>query len=362
MTDAAAAASEAVTFPCGLSMRNRFMLAPMTNTQSHDDGRLSDEEFRWLTMRAQGGFGLTMSCAAHVQKAGRGFVGQLGIYSDDHLEGLGRLATAIRAAGSLALVQLHHAGLRSPAELIGEAPHSPSADPSSGARELAIGEVERLRDDFVAAAVRAQRAGFQGVEVHGAHGYIVAQFLSATMNRRQDRYGGSLENRARLLLEIVEGVRRSCGPGFLLGVRLSPERFGMRLSEVLATATALIDTGWLDLLDMSLWDVFKLPHEEEHQARTLLEHVASLPRGDVKLTVAGDIRTGQQVADVLASGVDVVTIGRAAVLHHDFPRRVLADPAFEPTPLPVTRAYLDREGVSDAFAEYLTRWEGFVAD
>jgi len=104
-----------LNFAHGPAMKNRLMLAPLTNTQSHADGRMSDEEFRWLTLRAEGGFGLTMTCAAHIQRNGQGFPGQMGCWSDDHLEGLTRLATAIKAQGSLAVVQLHHAGMRSPA-------------------------------------------------------------------------------------------------------------------------------------------------------------------------------------------------------------------------------------------------------
>ena len=87
---------EPLSFVRGPAMKNRFMLAPLTNLQSHEDGRLSDEEFRWLTMRAEGGFGLTMTCAAHVQAQGQGFPGQLGIFSDAHLPGLTRLASTIR--------------------------------------------------------------------------------------------------------------------------------------------------------------------------------------------------------------------------------------------------------------------------
>ena len=144
-------------FPCGLSMENRFALAPMTNCQSHPDGQLSDDEFHWLTMRAKGNFGLTMTCAAHVQKNGQGFPGQLGIFSDDLLDGHKRLAQAIRAEGSLAVIQLHHAGMRSPRDLIGESPVCPSADEKTGSRALTLEEVHQLRDDFIAAAVRSRK-------------------------------------------------------------------------------------------------------------------------------------------------------------------------------------------------------------
>ena len=108
-----------MTFAHGPAMKNRFMLAPLTNLQSHVDGTLSDDEYHWLTQRAVGGFGATMTCAAHVQAVGQGFPGQLGIFSDVHLSGLTRLAAGIKAANSVAIVQLHHAGMRSPKDLIG---------------------------------------------------------------------------------------------------------------------------------------------------------------------------------------------------------------------------------------------------
>ena len=106
-----------IEFACGKRMKNCFMLAPLTNCQSHEDGTLSDNEFHWLTMRAKGQFGMTMTCAAHVQAVGQGFPGQLGIFSDRHLEGHKRLAAAIQAEHSLAVAQLHHAGMRSPSIL-----------------------------------------------------------------------------------------------------------------------------------------------------------------------------------------------------------------------------------------------------
>ncbi|HEX4848142.1 MAG TPA: NADH:flavin oxidoreductase, partial [Novosphingobium sp.] len=178
--------SQPLDFTRGPAMANRFMLAPLTNLQSNADGTLTDDEIHWLTMRAKGGFGLVMTAAAHVQRQGQGFPGQLGIWSDDHLPRLKELADRIRAEGSLSAVQLHHAGMRSPADLIGEAPQGPFADAETGTRALSTAEVEQLRDDFIQAAVRAEQAGFDGVEIHGAHGYVLAQFLDAENNRRDD--------------------------------------------------------------------------------------------------------------------------------------------------------------------------------
>ena len=346
----------------GPALKNRFMLAPLTNTQSHPDGVLSEAEFRWLTMRAEGGFGLTMTCAAHVQAAGQGFPGQLGAFDDKHVEGLTRLAAAIRGQQSHAVVQLHHAGMRSPAELIGQTPLCPSDNEEFKARAMTLGEVERAIADFIAAARRAERAGFDGVELHGAHGYLICQFLSPEVNQRTDRFGGSLENRARMLFEIIDGVRAACGPNFSLGVRLSPERFGLKLGEIREVAQRLMREGKIDYLDMSLWDVFKEPIEDDFKGRPLVAWFADLERGDVRLGAAGKLTTGESCARAMAAGLDYVIIGRAAILHHDFPRQVAANPAFTPAPLPVSVDYLHREGLSAAFVDYMRQWKGFVAE
>ena len=353
---------EPLSFVRGPAMKNRFMLAPLTNLQSHEDGRLSDEEFRWLTMRAEGGFGLTMTCAAHVQAQGQGFPGQLGIFSDAHLPGLTRLASTIRAQGSVAIAQLHHAGIRSPKDLIGTTPVGPSDDKDTGARGLTGGEVEQLSEDFILAALRAEKAGFDGVELHGAHSYILCEFLSAENNRRDDQWGGSLENRARVLRDIIAGVRKRCRADFTLGVRLSPERFGLKLAEMRDLAGELLQSGDLDFLDLSLWDVFKEPLEEDMQGKRLMAYFTELNRGSTKLGVAGKITTGDDAAKVLEDGADFAIVGRAAILHHDFPRRVAADPHFKPIALPVTRAYLAAEGLSPKFLTYMQNWKGFVAE
>lgn len=349
-----------MSFIRGPAMKNRLMLAPLTNLQSHPDGTLSHDEHRWLTLRAQGGFGLTMTAAAHVQRIGQGFPGQVGIFSDIHIPGLARLAEDIRKAGSLAVVQLHHAGMRSPAGLIGEAPVCPSEDTDTGSRALTLDEVHSLRDDFIAAAVRADKAGFDGVEIHGAHGYILCQFLSAETNRRTDAYGGPPENRARLILEILDGVRAACRPDFNLGLRLSPERFGLSLMEVRDLAGRLFSEAKIDYLDMSLWDCFKEPVEEAHRGRTLMSYFTDLPRGDVRLGVAGKIMSAADARAMLDAGADFVLLGRAAILHHDWPQKARANPDFRPVSLPVTRAHLEAEGLGPAFVTYMATWAGFV--
>jgi 2,4-dienoyl-CoA reductase-like NADH-dependent reductase (Old Yellow Enzyme family) len=348
-------------FAHGPAMKNRFMLAPLTNSQSHADGTLSDDEHDWLVKRAEGGFGLTMTCAAHVQAVGQGFPGQLGVFGDQHLPGLTRLAQAVKANGSLAVIQLHHAGIRSPKELVGQ-PVGPSDDPETGARGLTAAEVEQLIEDFIAAAVRAEEAGFDGVELHGAHGYILAQFLSAETNRRDDRFGGSLENRARIVKQIIDGVRERTRPDFNLGLRLSPERFGLKLLEIQELARQVLAEGRIDYLDMSLWDYAKEPTEEAHKGRSLMSFFAELPRGTVRLGCAGKVMSGGDVRACLAGGMDFVVLGRAAILHHDYPQQHQANPEFEPVARPVTEAYLRGQGLGPKFVEYMKAWPGFVAE
>lgn len=352
----------ALSFKRGPAMKNRFMLAPLTNQQSHTDGTLSDDEFHWLTLRAKGGFGLTMTCAAHVQAIGQGFAGQLGIFSDAHLPGLTRLAAAIKADDSIAVVQLHHAGMRSPKELIGEAPVCPSDNAEFSARALSTAEVEQLIEDFIAAAERAQKAGFDGVELHGAHGYILCQFLSAEINQRTDRFGGSLTNRASVIAEIIAGIRARCRPDFNLGLRLSPERFGLKLAEILELTQTLMTAGDLDYIDLSLWDVNKLPEEEAFKSQSLMAWFMALDRGSVRVGVAGRVLSAQTARDCLEKGADFVLIGRGAILHHDYPNQIKANPDFVPIALPVTEAHLRHEGLSPTFVGYMRNWKGFVAE
>lgn len=347
-----------LTFPCGKRMKNRFMLAPLTNLQSHSDGSLSDDEFHWLSMRAKGQFGLVMTCATFVQPQGKAWEGQLGIHSDEMLPGHKRLATKIREYGSLAVVQLHHGGMRCKVEVLGEQPVCPSDDEETGARALSLEEVHEVRDAFIAAAVRAKTAGYDGVEIHGAHGYLLGQFISKEINHREDEYGGSLENRSRIIFEIIEGVREQCGKDFLLGIRLSPERFGMELPEIKSLSQWLIDGGKLDFLDLSLWDVFKV---NEEAGITLLDYFGDLDRKGVRMTVAGKIRSGKQVQEVLNTDVDFVTLGRAGILHHDFPEKMAENSDFETASLPVTKAYLQNEGLGPKFIKYMQNWKGFVA-
>ena len=353
-----------MTFARGPAMKNRFAVAPLTNLQSNADGTISDAEFKWLEMRAQGGFGMTMTCAAFVAQEGRGFgsgmyAGQLGAGLDEHIPGLTRIASRIKEQGSVAVVQIHHAGYRSEKAQTGMDVVSSSDDPQTGARAMTVDEIEVVIEKFIAAAVRCEKAGFDGVELHGAHGYLLAQFMSPEINKRTDGYGGSLENRFKITQAIIDGIRQRCGANFNLGIRISPERYGQVLPEMLEIAQHLFSEAKIDYLDMSLWDYAK-KSEDKAYTGTLASHFAKLNRGQVRLGGAGKIALPSDAQALLDEGYDFAFLGKGSILNHDFPNQLAKDAGWTPRPQPASRAALKAEGLSDGFVDYMKRWEGFV--
>lgn len=346
-----------LAFASGHTMKNRFMLAPLTNQQSHADGTFSQAEHDWLVMRAKGGFGAVMTAAGYVQPDGKGFEGQLGFDQARFEPALAALATDIKAQDSLAIAQLYHGGLRAVpgSDIVG-----PSDDEPTGGRAMTTEEVEAMIEAFIASAQLCQRVGFDGIELHGAHSYLLCQFLSPELNLRTDRFGGSLDNRASPTREIIAGIRERCGKQFNLGLRLSPEMMQLRTDEMVALVDQLMAEGNLDYIDMSLWDCFKEANDDAFKGKTLTELFAALDRGDTRLGVAGQIRTGEAAQKALDQGADFVLIGRAAIPEHDFPERVRNDPAHVMPDPPFSREYLGREGVSPPFQTYLEVFQ-FVA-
>ncbi len=352
---------DGLALPRGAAMKNRFALAPLTNWQSHVDGTLSDDEHDWLVKRADGGFAITMTCASHVQSGGQGFQGQLGSFGDEHLAGLERLARSIKAHGSISSVQLQHSGERTDADLTGQEIVAPFDSPRKNARAMTTGEVEMLIEDFILAAIRCEKAGFEGIEIHGAHGYMLCEFLDAKRNHRPDRFGGSYENRTRIFWEVINGTRARTGTDFQIGVRISPERFGCNMAESLRFAEELMTSGGIDYLDMSLWDCFKTPEDPAYQDTAIIDYFTKLKRGKTPLGVAGNIRSAPDAQSCLDRGADFVFIGRSAILQYDFPQRAMAASDFVAQDFPVTRDYLRRQSVGEKFIDYLaTQWSNYV--
>ncbi|ALE06208.1 NADH:flavin oxidoreductase [Arthrobacter sp. ERGS1:01] len=347
----------------GHPLPNRLVLAPMTNQQSNPDGTLSDDELAWLVARAEGGFGLLQTAAAYVHPAGQVWPGQLSISSDEHLPGLERLAAAVSAAGARSSVQLHHGGVRAEKALSGQEVMGPWDDAQTGVRGMTTGEVQQAVEDFAEAAARAEKAGIDGIEVHGGHGYLVGQFLDASNNLRADGYGTDPTGRARFVKEVVHAVRERTGPGFHIGLRLSVERYGLVLTDMVQLVGELFASGDIDILDLSLWDVAKPPTNAPEGGRTLLEHFLDLPRHGTALGVAGHLTSAAAVKRVLDQGADLAYIGKAAIADHAFSLRAIADPGYRAPSFPVTRDHLRSEKLADPFVSYFaTNWPQLVQD
>ena len=357
---------EPLTLRSGAVLPNRIALAPMTNGQSLADGLLGDDELTWLARCADGGFGLIETCAAYVGLDGKAWDGELGIDRDACVPGLTRLADRLHQGGGIAIVQLFHGGVRATRRLSGEQVWSASTWQESGPdfeepRPATAADLARVIDQFAAAAARAEQAGFDGVELHAAHGYLLCQFLSATMNPRTDGWGGDLVGRARLLREVTRAVRARVARTFTVGVRLSMEDWGaargMDLDENLQVARWLVDDG-VDFVHASLWNGAALSKQRpDAHVATLLR--AALP-ADVPVIACGGVWTLADAEALAARGADVVAIGRAALCNPSWPIEARS-PGWQPVRPPVPRATLLANAISPVFAGYLTRWKNFVA-
>jgi putative polyketide hydroxylase len=356
-------------FRNGVRMKNHFVLAPMTNQQSHDGGTLSDAELAWLRMRAEGGFGMIVTAASQVHKNARGFPGQLGSYSDAHVPGLARLAEIGQKARALTVLQLFHGGLRSPSAINdGRRPTAPSEvtldfPGFEVPRALSAIEIEDLIADFAAAARRAHEAGLSGVEIHGANGYLFVQFLSKAINKRDDVWGGSLENRARFLLSTVAAIREQVSDSFLVGVRTlaedaSPQR-GFDIDEVVQVVKWLNRLG-IDYLHVASRSVSSNSWKYPASPQTNIKRIRAVLEPHIALVASGGVARLADAEFAMREGADLVAVGKAAIGQPAWPQLALA-PDFSPPEYPMTRAQLAPLGVSPPFVEYLKQFN-VVAD
>jgi len=233
-----------------LRLKNRILMAAMGNNFSHPQGSVSDRAIAYYKERAKGGAGLIITEACPVsllgRHRGRGFCA----FDDSFLPGLRRLVTSVHAAGSAIALQLHHAGRLADPEISGGLPLAPSPIPRAPGfpipKKMSWEEIQEVIGQFGAAARRAKEAGFDAVEIHGAHGYLIYQFLSPRTNRREDSYGGSPEKRGRFALEVLQRVRNEVGGSFPILFRLSAKEFmenGYELEEALEWAVELERAG-----------------------------------------------------------------------------------------------------------------------
>ena len=331
-------------FNCGREIANRFVMAPMTTDASHEDGTAAEDELEFVRRRAAGGFGAAISSATYVKQDGRSWLG-IGAAHDGHLSSLTRLAEAMRVAGGLAILQIYDGGRIAKPELIGEQTmRAPSAVASlrPGARTpraMTSDEVENLIASFRNAASLARKAGFDGVEIHGANHYAIHQFFSPRANRRDDKWGGTLAKRMNFPLAVAEAVRDALGPKLVAGFRVTPfeaEADGYTLEDSKALCNELAKLN-LDYISVSLDDyrssrpagetrVYSGPVQKiDAPAESPITAFARVIAGRSAVMASGGIKTCRDAEGAINLGADLVAVGRAVVVDPEWLSKVRSE-------------------------------------
>ena len=308
------------TFNNGATVPNRLAVAPMTHFASDENGHITDQERTFLQNRFKG-FGLFITAATLVQANGKTFEGQPYAISEDDLPSLREVARIAQAQGAKAVLQIHHGGLK--AELSADIV-APSADEVTGARELTAAEIEQLIAAYANAATLAVQAGFDGVEIHGANAYLLQQFVSAQTNRRTDEWGGSLHNRLRFPLAVVDAVaaavKAHAKPDFILGYRFSPEEpgeQGITMAETFALVDALVQKP-LQYLHVSLHDFYKKARRGADTNRTRMALLHERIAGRLPLIGVGNLYTGSDIAKAFDTGwAEFIALGKTVLINPD---------------------------------------------
>lgn len=312
-----------------LTVKNRTVMMPMGTNFACADGSISREHMRYYIQRAKGGTGLIVVENANVSfPAGSNGTTQLRIDEDRFIPGLFELCEALHAEGCAVSIQLNHAGASARSSRIGMQPVSASNHPSKRGNEiprpLAVEEIRKIVKDFGAAAKRAQTAGFDCVEIHGGHSYLLSQFLSPTTNDRTDEYGGTPENRARFLREVAEEIRSQVGPKFPVMLRLSADEFvpgGNTLEDTLDYLKYVVDSvdafnvscGLNDSLEYQIDSCFRPDGWRSYMARAVRDRF-----GKPVITM-GNIRDPQVAEDILERGdADLIGLGRCLIADPDW--------------------------------------------
>ena len=328
-------------FNSGREIANRFAMAPLTTDASHEDGTATEYELEFVRRRAASGFGVAVSSAAYVADDGRSWQG-IGAAHDGHLSSLHRLAEAMRAAGGLAILQIYDGGRIAKPELIGEQclrAASAVASLRPGAktpRAMTSDEVENLIASFRQAAALARKAGFDGVEIHGANHYAVHQFFSPRANHRVDHWGGTLAKRMNFPLAVAQAVRDALGPKLIAGFRVTPfeaeaDGYSLEDSKLLCNELARLN---LDYISVSLDDyrksrptgearVYNGPVQQiDTPAESPITAFARVIAGRTAVMASGGIKTCGDAEGAIKLGADLVAIGRAVVVDPEWLSKV----------------------------------------
>lgn len=325
-----------VILPNGVSLKNRIMMAPMTTCSGFYEGSVTHDLIEYYRARA-GEIGTIIVECGFVDNKGLAFPGAIGLDNDDKIEGLAKIAKAIKEKGSKAVIQVYHGGRMVEPKLIGgQSPVGPSAiaAPRPGAAtpiELTADEVDEMIDKFGQAVRRAIQAGFDGVEIHGANTYLIQQFYSPNSNQRTDKWGGSRDNRARFPLAVLDithnMVKEYANPDFIVGYRFSPEELevpGIRFDDSMYLLEKLAEKG-LDYVHFSMGAILRPSIVETNDPTPLInKYVAMRSQTLAKIPVVG-VGNVVNISDVEAAmdnGFDLVAVGRACIAYPDWLSRV----------------------------------------
>ncbi|MFH1241722.1 MAG: FAD-dependent oxidoreductase [Pseudomonadota bacterium] len=317
-----------------IEIKNRIVMAPMTTGYASDDGGVNQTLIDFYQRRANGGVGLIVCESCYVEKGGKGFIGQMSIEDDKYIPGLTRLTQSVKSAGAKIVLQLIHCGRQASSALCGGQPVAPSPIPcpviQEMPRELSTEEITGIVERFVDAAQRAKEAGFDGVEVHAAHGYLLNQFLSAYSNRRKDAYGGDLFNRSRILVDIVSKIKKRLGADYPVLCRISADEFvrgGLTLSDTTILA------GWLQNIGLDAISVSGGVYETAYRVVPTMDmeqgslvHLAAGIKQSVNLPIfaVGGIYDAAFADRILVEGMaDMVAIGRTLLADPEWPAKVM---------------------------------------
>lgn len=332
MTSEPATLFQTFAFNNGLTLRNRVVMAPMTTWSANPDGAISDAELDYYRRRAQS-VGMVITGCTHVAEDGIGFTDEFAAYDDRFIPSLLRLAEAAKSGGASAVLQIFHAGNKAVVDAVprGELVSASAVNALGGPfnrddvtpRALSQSEILKIVHAFGEATRRAVEAGFDGVELHGAHGFLLQNFFSPRYNQRGDEWGGSQQKRMRFALAVVKEAKRVIAKyatrPFLLGYRISPEEReegGYRVPDICPLVDGLIAEG-IDYLHISLNDVLGA-RPLGTDTRLTVEQVIAHVGKRVPVLAAGMLRTPAQAQTALDLGLSLAVVGKALVINPDW--------------------------------------------
>ena len=330
---------EPFTLRNGVQLKNRIVMAPMTTFSANPDDTASDAEIDYYAARSNGP-GMVITACAYVQASGKGFEGQFAADQDLMIPSLRRVASSIKETSAKAILQLYHGGRLAVPHLIpnGETVSASNIAPlldrgfysvDQAPRSLRDEEILQLIKDFGEATRRAIEAGFDGIELHGASGYIIQQFFSPHSNTRTDRWGGSIEKRLAFPLAVIEEVKRvitvHAKQPFIVGYRLSPEEPetpGITMKETFTLLDALIGAE-LDYIHMALNDLWSKPRRGVESDRSRVELIQEYVGNRVPIIGVGSIHTPDQAVEALEkTGIPLLALGRELIMEPQWVEKV----------------------------------------